>query len=180
MPPTRPRPNPHDDSRSETSAGKPDREKPTDKRRPQNAAPPSSQEKSLNGGASVCGVAGGGGASTNANGTHAHEGIEGLMGWSDIDIQTLHRYRYAYRLSVPSSSGGFNNTVLSTGIGRRSPARARTRIGREALATAVRKNFNAQPIQENDVIVNFLYSVKNQDKQFRLKFPPPVSKKHEI
>ncbi|CUS09137.1 unnamed protein product [Tuber aestivum] len=178
MPPARPRPNPHDDSRSETSAGKPDREKSTDKRRQQNAPPPSSQERSLNGGASVSGVGGGTGASTNANGTHAHEGIEG-MGWSDIDIRTLHRYRYAYRLSVPSSSGGFNNTVLSTGIGRRSPARARVRIGREALATAVRKNFNAQPIQENDVIVNFLYSVKNQDKRFRLRFPPPVSKKHE-
>ncbi|RPA92120.1 hypothetical protein L873DRAFT_1831220 [Choiromyces venosus 120613-1] len=177
MPPARPRPNPHDDSRSETSVGKPDREKSIDKRRQQNAAPPNSQEKSLNGGASVCGVVGAG-ASTNANGTHAHEGIEG-MGWSDIDIRTLHRYRYAYRLSTPSSSGGFNNTVLSTGIGRRSPARARARIGREALATAVRKNFNAQPIQENDVIVNFLYSVKNQDKRFRLRFPPPISKKHE-
>jgi len=121
------------------------------------------------------------------------------MGWSDINIRTLHGYRYAYRLSIPSSSGGFNNTVLSTGIGRRSPARARVRIGREALATAVRKNFNAQPIQENDVIVNFLYSVKNQgmsfpdfvyshglmnrgstDKRFRLKFPPPISKKNEV
>ena len=38
----------------------------------------------------------------------------------------------------------------------------RTRMTREQLATVVRKNFNAQPINESDVIVNFLYSVKNQ------------------
>lgn len=84
------------------------------------------------------------------------------MGWRGIDLDTLHRYRHAYKLQVPSASGGFNNTVLSTGIGRKAPSRARARSSRDALATAVRKNFNAQPIQENDVIVNFLYSVKNQ------------------
>jgi len=71
-----------------------------------------------------------------------------------------------------------------------------SRISRDALATAVRKNFNAQPIQENEVIVNFLYSVKNQgesttyarvgrvtdekaDKKFRLRFPPPLAKRVE-
>lgn len=84
------------------------------------------------------------------------------MGWDDIDLRTLHRYRYAYRLPVSSSSTGFNNTVLATGIGKKSPSRTKPRTSREVLATAVRKNFNAQPIQENDVIVNFLYSVKNQ------------------
>lgn len=42
------------------------------------------------------------------------------------------------------------------GVGRRG------RCTREQLATVVRKNFNAQPISESDVIVNFLYSVKNQ------------------
>ena len=40
--------------------------------------------------------------------------------------------------------------------------RRRGRATREQLATVVRKNFNAQPISESDVIVNFLYSVKNQ------------------
>ncbi|KAF8416986.1 hypothetical protein EV426DRAFT_625010 [Tirmania nivea] len=48
----------------------------------------------------------------------------------------------------------------------------RGRVTREQLATVVRKNFNAQPISESDVIVNFLYSVKNQDRTFRLRFPP--------
>ena len=44
----------------------------------------------------------------------------------------------------------------------------RGRCTREQLATVVRKNFNAQPINESDVIVNFLYSVKNQGKFFLL------------
>jgi len=101
MPPTRPRPNPHDDSRSETSVSKLDREKSIDKRRQQNAPPPpSSQEKPLNGGASVSGV-GGGGASTNANGTHAHEGIEGVSSPSfplpPVASQALSLHLQAYQ-----------------------------------------------------------------------------------
>ncbi|KAL7274460.1 hypothetical protein RUND412_002636 [Rhizina undulata] len=173
MPPARSRA--HDDSRSEASAGgerggsSRDKHGGVDKRRMNAAASTTaaalgSQEKGV--------------GATNANGTHAHEGIEG-MGWDDIDIKTLHKYRHAYRLNVPSASGGFNNIVLSSGIGKKTPSRAHMRISRETLATAVRKNFNAQPIQENDVIVNFLYSVKNQDKHFRLRFPPMLGKKHE-
>lgn len=171
MPPARSRANPtNDDSRSDTSVGG-SREKVSttaEKRRQAlGGAAAVASEKSLL-------VP----ATTNANGTHAHEGIEG-MGWQGIDLDTLHRYRHAYKLQVPSASGGFNNTVLSTGIGRKAPSRSRARSSRDALATAVRKNFNAQPIQENDVIVNFLYSVKNQDKHFRLRFPPPFAKKHD-
>jgi histone deacetylase complex subunit SAP30 len=88
------------------------------------------------------------------------------MGWDDIPITVLHNYRQAYRLPVPSASSSFRHIVLSGGIGKKTPSRARGggRISRDALATAVRKNFNAQPIQENEVIVNFLYSVKNQGK----------------
>ncbi|KAG0640475.1 hypothetical protein HOY80DRAFT_884675, partial [Tuber brumale] len=79
---------------------------------------------------------------------------------------TLRRYCYAYtgRLFMPSSSGGPNNTmcyspVLEGGRGRELEAH----IGRDALTAAVCKNFYAQPIQENDVIMNsFLYLVVNQ------------------
>jgi histone deacetylase complex subunit SAP30 len=115
------------------------------------------------------------------------------MGWDDIPLSVLHNYRQAYRLPVPSASSSYRNIVLSGGIGKKTPSRVRARISRDALATAVRKNFNAQPIQENEVIVNFLYTVKNQgeflcavelgkvltlgvDKKFRLSFPPPLGK----
>lgn len=139
-------------------------------------------------------------AATNANGAHAHEGIEGVstevehslsgsladspgqMGWDDIPSNTLHSYRLAYRLDVPSASRNFNNTVLSTTIGKKTASRAggKARCSRSVLATAVRKNFNAQPIVENDVIVNFLYSVKNQDKRFRLRFTPTGTKRDGV
>ena len=52
--------------------------------------------------------------------------------------------------------GGSAGRASDGGGGRRG------RVTREQLATVVRKNFNAQPISESDVIVNFLYSVKNQ------------------
>jgi len=101
------------------------------------------------------------------------------MGWDDIPLSVLHRYRQAYHLPVPSASAPYRHTVLSSTIGKKTPSRVQSRISRDALATAVRKNFNAQPIQENEVIVNFLYSVKNQDKKFRLRFPPPLAKRVE-
>lgn len=118
--------------------------------------------------------------SVNANGAHAHEGIEG-MAWDDVPLSVLHNYRYAYRLPVPSASSSFRHIVLSSAIGKKTPSRARGsgRISREALATTVRKNFNAQPIQENEVIVNFLYSIKNQDKKFRFRFPPLLGKRYD-
>jgi len=165
MPPARSRAPAHDnDNHSEAGSGAgTTREKPptaAEKRR-QNAAANAADKGAI-----------------NANGSHAHEGIEG-MGWDDLDVKTLHKYRHAYRLNVPSATRGFNNIVLSTGSGKKSPSRVRSRISRDTLATAVRKNFNAQPIQENEVIVNFLYSVKNQDKHFRLRFPPPLGKKFD-
>ncbi|RPA74528.1 hypothetical protein BJ508DRAFT_33885 [Ascobolus immersus RN42] len=142
-----------------------------------------------------------------ANGPHAHDGIEGIN-WDDIPLSALHRYRHAYRLPVPSASAPYANTVLSQGLGQYSVSRVggigivsstgitgvkKRRTAKEALATAVRKNFNAQGISEGEVIVSFLYAVKNQgesnpfscrvgeslpliflrlDKAFRLRFQP--------
>lgn len=134
------------------------------------------------------------------------------MDWSTVPLSTLHAYRHAYRLPVPSASTTYHHLLLNQGIGRKAPCRlgysspasssgshgssfpgpqsgngsgsssigratttaglsesgitggkgGRGRISKEQLATVVRKNFNAQPISEADVIVNFLYSVKNQ------------------
>ncbi|KAF8464026.1 hypothetical protein BDZ91DRAFT_641857, partial [Kalaharituber pfeilii] len=124
------------------------------------------------GGGATATLSGSAGA-INSNGAHAHEGIEG-MDWSTVPISVLHRYRHAYRLRVPSASPFYNHLILSQGVGKRTPSRAGYTLasGLGGLATVVRKNFNAQPINESDVIVNFLYSVKNQDKTFRLRFPP--------
>jgi histone deacetylase complex subunit SAP30 len=93
------------------------------------------------------------------------------MGWDDIPLSVLHNYRHAYRLPVPSASSSYRGIVLSSGIGKKTPSACGRghRSSRDALATAVRKNFNAQPIQENEVIVNFLYTVKNQGEKSEKK-----------
>lgn len=38
------------------------------------------------------------------------------------------------------------------------------------LAAAAKRHFLALPCRENEVITNFLYKVKNQDKDFKLSF----------
>lgn len=93
------------------------------------------------GSSSAAGSGGGGGGGGSS-------GVPGLMrgesGLSDV--------------STFDSIGLGLGAATGAGVGKR----GRGRCTREQLATAVRKNFNAQPISESDVIVNFLYSVKNQ------------------
>ena len=54
------------------------------------------------------------------------------------------------------------------GIGQHSPTmarhRARRRIGKDILALAVRKDFNAAIVFESELITSFLYAVRNQGK----------------
>jgi len=79
-----------------------------------------------------------------------------------------------------AEDGAISGCGMGNGSGRGSGGSVRRgRVTREQLATVVRKNFNAQPISESDVIVNFLYSVKNQGEPVRLPaccrdtdFPP--------
>jgi histone deacetylase complex subunit SAP30 len=59
----------------------------------------------------------------------------------------------------------------SSGIGKQSPTMARRknqrRVNKDQLATAVRKNFNALPVNENDVIVALMYKTRNQGQYSR-------------
>ena len=45
--------------------------------------------------------------------------------------------------------------------------RARRRISKNALALAVRKDFNAAIVIESDLITSFLYAVTNQGKHYK-------------
>ncbi|KZF25356.1 hypothetical protein L228DRAFT_244176 [Xylona heveae TC161] len=109
-------------------------------------------------------------------GTAAPE-LTGLH-WPAVDRTMLHAYRYAYRLKTPSSFASHGNQIIlsNPGIGRYSPTMARNkerrRVSREQLSTAVRKNFNSLGIQESEVVVDFLYKVRWQDKSFRMRFAP--------
>jgi hypothetical protein len=87
-----------------------------------------------------------------------------------MDASILHEYRHAYRLNTPAAfNSSYNQIVLSRpGLGRMSPTMARKkeqrRQSKEQLTHAVRKHFNGLGIQENEVVVDFLYKVKWQGK----------------
>jgi len=112
------------------------------------------------------------------NGQQASIEAGGGIDWSTFDRATLQAYRHAYRLSTPSSFTCAHNELVLEGstYGRASPTMARQkdrkRVGKETLTFAVRKDFNAASVSEQEVITSFIYSVHNQDKQFKMKFPP--------
>ena len=96
------------------------------------------------------------------------------INWSTIDASVLHAYRHAHRLDCPPAfMSPYNQRMLTRpGIGQLSPTMARhrdrRRVGKDQLALAVRKDFNAASISEVEVITNFLYTVHNQGRFGRL------------
>ncbi|KAF2714287.1 hypothetical protein K504DRAFT_462695 [Pleomassaria siparia CBS 279.74] len=113
---------------------------------------------------------------STSNGQNDHNSSSG-MSWSQQDSTLLQGYRRAYRLDTPTAfKNPLSHVVLGNGIGRFSPTMARPkakrRVHKDQLALAVRKNFNALGVNETDVIVDLLYKVKNQDKEFRVRFAP--------
>jgi len=120
------------------------------------------------------------GPSSTAAGTSNTAMVEANPGlqWSTFDASVLHGYRYDYRLNTPSAfNKPYNQLVLSrSAVGRMSPTMARRkeqrRQSKEQLANSVRKHFNSMGIIENEVVVDFLYKVRWQDKNFRMRFAP--------
>ncbi|MCJ1255483.1 hypothetical protein MMC24_003299 [Lignoscripta atroalba] len=127
-------------------------------------------------------------APTASEGLNGQQGSPELIGgeiqinWSSLDPSVLHAYRHAYRLNVPSAfTSPYNQmTLTGPGLGRYSPTMARhkdrRRISKDHLALAVRKDFNAGMVQEQEVVTSFLYSIHNQNKNFRMRFAPSRSK----
>jgi histone deacetylase complex subunit SAP30 len=90
--------------------------------------------------------------------------------WSSFDRDVLHAYRQEHHLNVPTSFvSSYHQTLLSKpgSIGLHSPTMARKRHARrqnkDRLALAVRKHFNSMGVQENDVIVDFIYKLRTED-----------------
>ncbi|KAM0235853.1 hypothetical protein ACHAP5_009590 [Fusarium lateritium] len=88
--------------------------------------------------------------------------------WASFDRDVLHAYRREHRLNTPSSfSNPYCQWILSqpSGIGLHSPTMVRRRQARrqskDQLALAVRKHFNGMGVQENDVIVDFIYKIRH-------------------
>lgn len=87
--------------------------------------------------------------------------------WSTFDRETLHAYCREHNLSLPSAfTSTFHQAILSQprSIGIHSPTmlrRKKQRQNKEQLTKAVRKHFNGLGVQENDVIVDFIYKIRN-------------------
>jgi len=164
MPPAKPRPGPDDSEGSSTRERHPNSSNGKNRRIANGG----------NVGSSLQNMAIANTVSTNLGaGTTADNKME----WSKIDPSIIHEYRYAYRLKTPSAfSNAHNELVLSSGIGKMSPTMARRkdrrRQSKEQLTHAVRKHFNGLGIQENEVVVDFLYKVHHMDKNFRMRFSP--------
>ncbi|KAM3076940.1 hypothetical protein ACMFMG_003592 [Clarireedia jacksonii] len=103
--------------------------------------------------------------------------------WSTFDPSVLHGYRYEWRMSTPAAfNSSYNQVVLSrSSIGRMSPTMARKkeqrRQSKDQLANAIRKHFNSLGVIENEVIIDFLYKVRHQDKNFRMYFAPHLQQR---
>ncbi|RGP78561.1 hypothetical protein FLONG3_3286, partial [Fusarium longipes] len=97
--------------------------------------------------------------------------------WASFDRDVLHAYRREHRLNTPTSfSNPYCQWILSqpNSIGLHSPTMVRRRQARrqskDQLALAVRKHFNGMGVQENDVIVDFIYKIRHD--------PNRISKTH--
>ncbi|EQL01711.1 hypothetical protein OCS_02564 [Ophiocordyceps sinensis CO18] len=108
-------------------------------------------------------------APTSAPAQPAADAAPPTLNWSSLDRETLHAYCREHQLNTPTSfSSSYHQWVLSRpgGIGLYSPTMVckskHRRQGKEQLAMAVRKHFNGMGIQENDVIVDFIYKVRSE------------------
>lgn len=88
--------------------------------------------------------------------------------WTSFERDILHAYRREHHLKTPTSfSNPYCQWILSqpNGIGLHSPTMIRRREARrqskDQLALAVRKHFNGMGVQENDVIVDFIYKIRH-------------------
>jgi len=117
------------------------------------------------------------GTSNTAMGSSSTATTDSIQ-WNTFGPQFLHQYRHDYRLSTSAAfNNPYNHIVLQQSrIGRLSPTMAgrkeQRKQSKEQLANAVRKHFKSMGINENDVTVDFLYKVRYQDKNFRLRFAP--------
>ncbi|KAK2608956.1 hypothetical protein QQS21_002532 [Conoideocrella luteorostrata] len=108
-------------------------------------------------------------APTSAPSQSATEPQAPTINWSLFEREALHSYRREHQLATPAAFvSKFHRTVMSNpgSIGQHSPTMQRKqqsrRQSKDGLAKAVRKHFNGIGIQENDVIVDFIYKVRSQ------------------
>ncbi|TWU76637.1 hypothetical protein ED733_008286 [Metarhizium rileyi] len=108
-------------------------------------------------------------APTSAPLQTATESQAPTINWSSFEREALHTYRRQHKLNTPTSfASKYHQVLLSRpgSIGHYSPTMIRKqttrRQSKDSLAKAVRKHFNGLGIQENDVVVDFIYKIRTE------------------
>lgn len=87
--------------------------------------------------------------------------------------KTLKLYQKKHNLNIVEPMS-LSENILSSEIGKKTCSYKKlslgNRISKPELASNLHKHFIQTNVRENEVITNFLYHVKNQDKEFKLSF----------
>lgn len=94
------------------------------------------------------------------------------LDFTAYDSNQLNRYLKRYNLNLLECEL-LKADILNSQIGKKTLSKKRTRVGkleRYELANQIRHHFMTVPVKENEIVTNFLYKVRNEDKQFKLQF----------
>lgn len=107
----------------------------------------------------------------NSNGPHDKPKVEPLD-FMAFNEATLDKYSKQYNLDMPDTQT-LNENILSSEIGKKTSSYKKSQINKISKiekANSLKKHFMALPSRENEIITNFLYKVRNQEKDFKLSF----------
>ncbi|SGZ51684.1 CIC11C00000005880 [Sungouiella intermedia] len=88
-----------------------------------------------------------------------------------LDNEALHKYNLKYGMNLPKIQS-VNENILLSEIGKKTYSAMKAvslgRISKPEFASHVHKHFLAAPCRENEIVANFMYKVKNENKDFKL------------
>lgn len=98
------------------------------------------------------------------------------LDFTQFSSEELNHYSAKYGLNYPECES-LKSEILNSEIGKKTLSFKKKTRGRRVekiekyeLASGVKQHFLSLPVKENEVITNFLYKVRNQDKDFKLVF----------
>lgn len=90
-----------------------------------------------------------------------------------LDEKALHNYNRKYRLKLPYIQS-INENILNSEIGKKTYSAKKKglghRVSKQEFVSHVQKHFNLTQPRENDIVSNFLYKVKNEERDFKFTF----------
>lgn len=95
------------------------------------------------------------------------------LSFLDLPNETLNKYNRKHVLNLPEVQS-VNSNILQSEIGKKTSSYKKAvhvaKVTKPELADSIQKHFLQLNVRETEVIANFLYKVKHQDKEFKLTF----------